>query len=109
MKEKKKVYIVVTKYKSEENAIEEERLYLIEGKTYKEYINGSFKKSFNVKEGMKLFVLEAHVAAVYLSQKELTVVMSKQGYFYFKEDFKQKEVYNLREEKRKSEFFEEFF
>ena len=108
MKEKKKVYIVVTKYKSKENAIEEERLYLIEGKTCKEYINGSFQKSSNAKEALKLFASEAHVASVFFSEKELTVVKAKQGYFYFKEDFK-KEVYNLREEKRKSEFFEEFF
>lgn len=109
MKEKKKVYIVVTKYKSKENAIEEERLYLIEGKTCKEYINGSFQKNSKAKEGWKLFASEAHVASVVFSEKELTVVKAKQGYFYFKEDFKQKEVYNLREEKRKSEFFEEFF
>ena len=109
MKEKKKVYIVVTKYKSKENAIEEERLYLIEGKTYKEYIEGSFQKSSNAKEALKLFASEAHVASVGFSEKELTVVKAKQGYFYFKEDFKRKEVYNLREEKRKSEFFGEFF
>ena len=109
MKEKKKVYIVVTKYKSEGNAIEEERLYLIEGKTYKEYINGSFQKRSNAKEALKLFASEANVASAVFSEKELTVVKAKQGYFYFKEDFKQKEVYNLREEKRKSEFFEDFF
>lgn len=109
MNGKKKVYIVVTKYKSGENAIEEERLYLIDGKTCKEYIKGSFQKSSNAKESLKLFASEAHVASVTFAEKELTVVKSKQGYFYFKEDFKQKEVYNLRVEKRKSEFFEEFF
>ncbi len=107
MKEKKKVYIVVTKYKRKENAIEEERLYLIEGKTCKEYINGSFQKSSKAKEALKLFASEAHVASVFFTEKELTVVKSKQGYFYFKENVS-KEVYNLRDDEIKKKFFNVF-
>ena len=36
MKEKEKKYIKVTKYNEHYNGIEEERLYLIEGKVFKE-------------------------------------------------------------------------
>ena len=106
MKEKEKKYIKVTKYNEHYNGIEEERLYLIEGKVFKEYIEGNFVKSNNTKKALELFASEAHIASVVSSKKVLTIKVKK-GCYIFKEDVRGK-VYNLRISESRKEFLNIF-
>ena len=106
MKNKSKVYIIITQY--ETRSIKEERLYLIEGIKVREYINGKFQPIKMGRKNIELFVSVAHAALIYHSKNELTVKRDSEKRFFFKEK-RADESYDLRDASNKIAFLSEVF
>jgi len=69
MKEKERIYLSIQRVLR--GVLEEERLYMLRGKTVTEYINGNFQR-IN-RQSLELFVQEATFVAVFFPEDEYNI------------------------------------
>ena len=104
MKEKERIYLSIQRVLF--GVLEEERLYMLRGKTVTEYINGNFQR-IN-RQSLELFVQGATFVAVFFPEDEYNIKkigkcysLSKEGKIVPYDNF-----FNLRNTKQKEEFLE---
>ena len=102
MKDKERIYLSIQRVLF--GILEEERLYMIRGKTVTEYINGNFQR-IN-RKSLELFVQEATFVAVFFPEDEYNIKKIGKCYSLSLEGKRvtYNRFFNLRNKEQKEEF-----